>query len=244
MASSSDQGVRTYGQPLLSIIVPVYNEVKTVGMVLDRLQQLDLPLAREIIVVDDGSTDGTGELLARLEGSSAQVRVFRSQRNQGKGAAVRLGIGHAKGSIVAIQDADLELDPQQLAALVAPILDGHTDVVYGSRFMNGRPPMPRVSYYANRTLTGITNVLYRSRLTDMETCYKVMRTDVARSLGLTANRFDIEPEVTAKLLRKGHRVVERPVQFMPRSRAQGKKIGWRDAVQAVGVLCRCRFARN
>lgn len=244
MASSSDQGVRTDGQPLLSIIVPVYNEVKTVGMVLDRLQQLDLPLAREIIVVDDGSTDGTGELLARLEGSSAQVRVFRSQRNQGKGAAVRLGIGHAKGSIVAIQDADLELDPQQLAGLVAPILDGHTDVVYGSRFMNGRPPMPRASYYANRTLTGITNVLYRSRLTDMETCYKVMRTDVARSLGLTANRFDIEPEVTAKLLRKGHRVVERPVQFMPRSRAQGKKIGWRDAVQAIGVLCRCRFTRH
>jgi len=244
MASSSDRGVRTNGQPLLSIIVPVYNEVKTVGMVLDRLQQLDLPLAREIIVVDDGSTDGTGELLARLEGSSAQVRVFRSQRNQGKGAAVRLGIGHAKGSIVAIQDADLELDPQQLAGLVAPILDGDTDVVYGSRFMNGRPPMPRVSYYANRTLTGITNVLYRSRLTDMETCYKVMRTDVARSLGLTANRFDIEPEVTAKLLRKGHRVVERPVQFMPRSRAQGKKIGWRDAVQAIGVLCRCRFTRH
>src|SRR5215471_8567028 len=155
MASSSDQGVRMDSKPLLSIIVPVYNEVKTVGMVLDRLQQLDLPLAREIIVVDDGSTDGTGELLARLEGSSAQVRVFRSQRNQGKGAAVRTGIGHAKGSIVAIQDADLELDPQQLAGLVAPILDGHTDVVYGSRFMNGRPPMPRVSYYANRTLTGI-----------------------------------------------------------------------------------------
>jgi dolichol-phosphate mannosyltransferase len=244
MASSSDQGVRTNCRPLLSIIVPVYNEVKTVGMVLDRLQQLDLPVAREIIVVDDGSTDGTGELLARLEGSSTQVRVFRSQRNQGKGAAVRLGIGHANGSIVAIQDADLELDPQQLAGLVAPILDGDTDVVYGSRFMNGRPPMPRVSYYANRTLTGITNVLYRSRLTDMETCYKVMRTDVARSLGLTANRFDIEPEVTAKLLRKGHRVVERPVQFMPRSRAQGKKIGWRDAVQAIGVLCRCRFTRH
>ena len=153
-------------------------------------------------------------------------------------------MSHAKGTILAIQDADLELDPQQLAGLVEPILTGETDVVYGSRFLNGRPPMPRASYYANRTLTAITNVLYRSRLTDMETCYKVMRTDVARALGLTANRFDIEPEVTAKLLRKGYRVVERPVQFMPRSRAQGKKIGWRDAVQAVGVLCRCRIARH
>ena len=244
MASSSDQGARPGGQPLLSIIVPVYNEVRTVGMVLERLQQLDLPIASEIIVVDDGSTDGTGEVLARLKGSSSCVRIFRCERNQGKGAAVRLGIGHANGSIVAIQDADLELDPQQLAGLVVPILEGETDVVYGSRFMNGRPEMPRASYYANRTLTGITNALYRSRLTDMETCYKLMRTEVARSLGLTANRFDIEPEVTAKLLRNGHRVVERPVRFMPRSRAQGKKIGWRDALQAVAVLCRCRVARN
>jgi len=242
MPSSPDRGERTGGPSLLSIIVPVYNEVRTVGMVLERLQQLDLPLASEVIVVDDGSTDGTGDLLARLE--SASVRIFRSERNQGKGAAVRLGISHAKGTIVAIQDADLELDPQQLAGLVVPILEGETDVVYGSRFMNGRPAMPRASYYANRTLTGITNALYRSRLTDMETCYKVMRTDVARSLGLTANRFDIEPEVTAKLLRNGHRVVERPIRFMPRSRAQGKKIGWRDALQAIAVLWRCRFKRD
>jgi glycosyltransferase involved in cell wall biosynthesis len=242
MPSSPDRGARPDGAPLLSIIVPVYNEVRTVGMVLERLQQLDLPLASEVIVVDDGSTDGTGDLLARLE--SASVRIFRSERNQGKGAAVRLGISHAKGTIVAIQDADLELDPQQLAGLVMPILEGETEVVYGSRFMNGRPAMPRASYYANRTLTGITNALYRSRLTDMETCYKVMRTEVARSLGLTANRFDIEPEVTAKLLRNGHRVVERPIRFMPRSRAQGKKIGWRDALQAIAVLWRCRFARH
>jgi dolichol-phosphate mannosyltransferase len=244
VATNPSPTVETDGQALLSIIVPVYNEVATVTMVLERLQQIDLPLASEIIVVDDGSTDGTGELLARLEGTWPRVEVLRSERNQGKGAAVRRGIDHAKGTIVAIQDADLELDPQQLAALVVPILKGETDVVYGSRFMKGRPQMPSASYYANRALTAITNALYGSQLTDMETCYKVMRTNVARALGLRANRFDIEPEVTAKLLRKGYRVVERPVRFMPRSRAQGKKIGWRDAVQAVGVLCRCRIARH
>ena len=241
MTASFNRAERADGRSLLSIIVPVYNEVATVGTVLERLQEIQLPMDREIIVVDDGSTDGTGELLASFERRLPLLRVFRNERNQGKGAAVRLGMSRATGTIVAIQDADLELDPQQLAALVAPILSGETDVVFGSRFMDRRrPPMPRLSYYANRTLTGITNLLYGSRLTDMETCYKVMRSDVVRSVELTANRFDIEPEVTAKILRKGYRVVERPVTFSARSRAQGKKIGWRDAVQAVGVLWRNR----
>jgi len=241
VTASLDRAERADGRTLLSIIVPVYNEVATVGKVLERLQQIQLPMDREIIVVDDGSTDGTSELLASFEKRLPLVRVFRNERNQGKGAAVRLGMSQATGAIVAIQDADLELDPQQLAALVAPILSGETDVVFGSRFMDRRrPPMPRLSYYANRTLTGITNLLYGSHLTDMETCYKVMRSDVVRSVELTAKRFDIEPEVTAKILRKGYRVVERPVTFMARSRAQGKKIGWRDAVQAVGVLWRNR----
>ena len=231
---------------LLSIIVPVYNEVATVRTVVERLLSIDLPIAREIVVIDDGSTDGTREVLARFRtdasadrldtGGSAPVTVLFAERNGGKGSAIRRGLERAKGTIVAIQDADLELDPQQLGELVTPILSGRAKVVYGSRFLSGPSGAPWMTVTANRVLTGITNLLYGSRLTDMETCYKVMRTDVARSLRLTANRFDIEPEITARLLRKGHQIHEVPIRFDARSRAEGKKIGWRDGVRALHVL--------
>ena len=256
---------------LLSIIVPVFNEVRTVGAVLDRLLAIELPVAREILVVDDGSTDGTGELVSGfvVRGSGfgapgigmsgigmsgievsgievsgievsgigvSEIRVIRMGRNSGKGAAVRRGLEEARGSIVAIQDADLELDPQQIAGLVAPILRGDADVVYGSRFLAGRPNAPWITVAANGALTGVTNLLYGASLTDMETCYKIMRTSVARSLTLDADRFDIEPQITARLLRAGHRIHELPVAFDPRSRRQGKKIGWRDGVRALQVL--------
>jgi glycosyltransferase involved in cell wall biosynthesis len=156
--------------------------------------------------------------------------------NGGKGRAIRTGFEQARGTIVAIQDADLELDPAELGALVQPILANETAVVYGSRFLRGGVGAPWLTIAANRFLTGLTNVLFGSRLTDMETCYKMMRVEVARGLDLRANRFDIEPEITAKLLRGGHKIVERPVRFEPRSRAQGKKIGWRDGVKAISVL--------
>jgi len=221
---------------LLSIIVPVYNEVATSRAVLDRLLAVHLPLPREIVVVDDGSTDGTGQVLDAAVAEHLPLVVLHAERNGGKGSAIRLGLQHAQGSIIAIQDADLELDPQQLADLVAPILGGDADVVYGSRFLRGRGGAPLVSFLANRILTGVTNVLFGASLTDMETCYKVMRMDVARSLELSADRFDIEPQITARLLRRGHRIRERPVRFEPRSRAQGKKIGWRDGVHALRVL--------
>jgi glycosyltransferase involved in cell wall biosynthesis len=227
--------------PLLSIIVPVFNEALTVRTVLDRLVTMELPVAREVLIVDDGSTNGTRDVLETAMRDGLPVTVIHASRNGGKGSAIRLGLQQACGSIVAIQDADLELDPRQLASLVQPILIGEADVVYGSRFLDGRSQAPWVNVAANRLLTGLTNVLYGSRLTDMETCYKVMRTDIARSLRLTANRFDIEPEITSKLLRRGHRIHELPVRFDPRSRAQGKKIGWHDGIRAISVLVSNRF---
>ena len=229
------------GAPLLSIIVPVFNEVRTSRAVIDRLLAIDLPLPREIIVVDDGSTDGTREVLAAVVREGLAVTVIEAERNGGKGSAVRRGLARAGGTIVAIQDADLELDPRQLAPLVEPILRGDATVVFGSRFLLAGSAAPWLTIAANRVLTQVTNVLYGAAITDMETCYKIMRTEVARSLRLSANRFDIEPEITARLLRGGHRIQEMPVRFDPRSRAQGKKISWRDGVRALQVLVTERF---
>jgi glycosyltransferase involved in cell wall biosynthesis len=193
--------------------------------------------------VNDGSTDGTAAVLDALPLRS-ELRIVHAQANRGKGHAIRLGIAAAAGDVIAIQDADLELDPSQLAELVRPILAGETDVVYGSRFLAGTPSAPAMTILANRALTGLTNLLYGSSLTDMETCYKIMRTSVARSLELTADRFDIEPEITVRLLTAGHRIVERPVTFTPRSRAAGKKIGWHDGFSAVRLLLRHRRERR
>jgi glycosyltransferase involved in cell wall biosynthesis len=231
------------GAELISIIVPVYNEAATVGAVIDRLLTIDLPAPREIIVVNDGSRDATRGVLEKIEaGSPAGLTIVHADENRGKGHAIRLGFQAARGTIVAIQDADLELDPAQLGDLVAPLLSGEARVVYGSRFLAGRPDAPPLTLAANRVLTLLTNILYGSSLTDMETCYKIMRTDVARGLALRADRFDIEPEITAKLLLAGHRIVERPVRFSPRSRAAGKKIGWGDGVKAIAVLVKHRFS--
>jgi glycosyltransferase involved in cell wall biosynthesis len=229
------------GPELLTIIVPVYNEVRTVRAVIDRLLAVDLPIAREVLVVDDGSTDGTREVLADAVRERVPVTVLQAELNGGKGSAIRRGLECAQGTVIAIQDADLELDPQQLAALVRPIVRGEADVVYGSRFLQGSPDAPWLTVAANRVLTGVTNILYGSALTDMETCYKIMRVEVARSLALTANRFDIEPQITARLLRRGHAIRELPIRFDARSRAQGKKIGWRDGVRALQVLALERF---
>jgi glycosyltransferase involved in cell wall biosynthesis len=185
--------------------------------------------------VNEGSTDGTRGALDALP-ADPSLRILHAAVNGGKGRAIRTGFEQARGTIVAIQDADLELDPAQIGDLLIPILERRAVVVYGSRFLRGWSGAPAMTIAGNRFLTGLTNVLYGSSLTDMETCYKVMRTELARGLELEANRFDIEPEITAKLLRAGHAIIERPVHFEPRSRAQGKKIGWRDGFKAIAVL--------
>jgi glycosyltransferase involved in cell wall biosynthesis len=227
----------------LSIVVPVYNESRTVAAVIDRLLTIELPVAREIVVVNDGSTDGTRAVLDAMPPRPGLVLIVHQPHNGGKGSAIRTGFARASGSIIAIQDADLELDPAQLDALVQPIVNGRSRVVYGSRFLAGRPAAPWLTIAANRFLTALTNLLYGSSITDMETCYKIMSADLARSLKLESNRFDIEPEITAKLLRAGNSIEEVPVRFEPRSRAQGKKIGWRDGLRAIHVLFKYRFQR-
>jgi glycosyltransferase involved in cell wall biosynthesis len=225
---------------LLSIIVPVYNENATIKAVIDRLLTIELPLDREIIIVNDGSTDGTREVLDEVAPGKANVTVVHLTANRGKGHAVRVGLARTRGSITAIQDADLELDPRQLKDLVQPVLDGRADAVYGSRFLQPTFPVPLITRIGNRALTWMTNVLFGQSLTDMETCYKIIRGDIARSLELKADRFDIEPEITAALLRRGHKIVELPVTFSPRSRAAGKKMRWRDGIEAVRMLWRHR----
>jgi glycosyltransferase involved in cell wall biosynthesis len=225
---------------LISIIVPVFNEAATVAAVIERLLAIDLPAPREIIVINDGSSDGTRGVLEAIP-PAAGLAIVHADGNRGKGHAVRLGLSRARGTVIAIQDADLELDPAQLARLVAPILDGEAEVVYGSRFLGGRPDAPMMTLAGNRLLTWVTNLLFGSTLTDMETCYKVMRGDIARGLRLTADRFDIEPEITARLLLGGHTIVERPVHFAARSRAAGKKMRWRDGWMALRVLAAQRW---
>jgi len=223
----------------LSIVIPVYNEVENIGEILKRVQSTRL--AREIIVVDDGSKDGTRDLLRELDGKES-VRVILHERNQGKGAAVATGIKAARGDILLIQDADLEYDPRDYAVLLQPIQEGLADVVYGSRFL-GAPHRVTMFWHmiANKMLTLMTNILYNTILTDMETGYKVFRREVIEGMHIRAKRFDFEPEFTAKVLKTHHRIFEVPISFNPRDYAQGKKIKLKDAFEAVWTLLKYRF---
>ncbi len=220
----------------LSVIIPVYNERATLPTILQRV--LASPYPKEVLVVDDGSTDGTSELL-----QAAEVRVLRHPRNLGKGTASRTGLAEAAGDVVLFQDADLEYDPQDYPLLVEPILQGQASVVYGYRRWEPRGGFYPLRYYANRFLTLLTNLLYGARLKDMEVCYKAFRADVVKGLALRADRFDIEPEVTARVLQAGYSILQAPIRYHPRGAREGKKIGWRDGLAAVVTLVRCRLWR-
>ena len=224
---------------LVSFIVPAHNEEATLEEVLERVYAL--PLEKQVIVVDDGSTDATGEIAARWRDDRGVVLV--SQQNRGKGAAVRAGIPHVDGEIVVIQDADLEYDPADVPALIEPIERGSADVVFGSRLSGGKPQRAYLFWHlvGNRFLSLLTNVLYNTTLSDMETGYKAFRTDVLRSLDLREDDFAIEPEITAKVSKRKLRIYELPISYYGRTYAEGKKITWRDGFKAIWVLVRVRI---
>ena len=223
----------------LSVIIPVYNEVKNIQEILKRVQAMKL--AKEIVVVDDASQDGTRDILKTLDGKK-KIRVIFHEKNQGKGAAVVTGMKAATGDVLLIQDADLEYDPRDYPALLQPIKEGIADVVYGSRFLGGAH---RVTMFwhqvANKMLTFMTNILYDSILTDMETGYKVFRREVIEGMTIRSKRFNFEPEFTAKILKRKHRIFEVPITFNPRDYTEGKKIKLKDAFEAVWALIRYRF---
>lgn len=227
----------------LSVLMPVFNEASGVAEILRLVDAAETGgLEKELIIVDDGSTDGTRDILERLEGLCTPHRVLFHSRNIGKGAAIRTGLTYATGDIILIQDADLEYDPAEYPELLEPILRGRADVVYGSRLRGGKPvrEFSLLYLWGNRLVTLVANLLYGGALTDMETCYKVFRADVIKNLEIRANRFDFEPEVTAKVLRRGHRIVELPISYYARSRTEGKKLTWRDGLATLWTLLRYR----
>jgi glycosyltransferase involved in cell wall biosynthesis len=225
----------------LSVLIPCYNEIDTIEEVLDRVESVGL--ANEILIVDDGSTDGTRDVLARIEAEQRpNVRIIYHERNQGKGAALVTAFRTATGDIFLIQDADFEYDPREYPLLLKPIQEGISKVVYGSRFLGGpRKAMNFWNMVANKSLTLATNVLYNSILSDMETCYKVFRSEVVRDLKIRARGFEFEPEITAKVLKQGIRIYEVPISYNGREWTEGKKIHWTDAPKALWTLFKYRF---
>lgn len=224
----------------LSIVIPVYNEKKTIEKIVSQVQSVNLDLDKEILLVDDGSTDGTQEILRKLE--TDEVRVFIHEINQGKGKALQTGFSKVSGDFVIIQDADLEYDPREYPQLLAPLLDGRADAVYGSRFLGGPHRVLFFWHYlGNKMLTTFSNMLSNLNLTDMETCYKVFRKEILDKITLKSKRFGIEPEITLKLAKLKCRIYEVPISYSGRDYSEGKKIGWKDGIAAIFHIIRFKF---
>lgn len=225
----------------ISILVPIYNEKNTLKVVLEKINEASFcNLEKEIILIDDASTDGTIDILKELE---IEYSVYYHLKNKGKGAAIRTGLQHATGDIIVIQDADLEYDPNDYESLLPLIIDDHADVVYGSRLSNEKlsPSFKIAQLFGNKVLTLLTNVLYKTSLTDMETCYKAFKASFIKDINIKSNRFDFEPEITAKILKKKARIAELPISYYGREYEEGKKITWVDGVQAIIALIKFRF---
>lgn len=223
---------------LLSVIMPVYNEKKTIRTIVDRV--MAVPVEKELIIVDDGSKDGTREILKEFEGRP-NIKIILHKKNQGKGAAIATGFKNFTGDYVIIQDADLEYHPEEYPRLLEPLIRGDADVVYGSRFKGAGRAFLFWHKMGNIFLNFVTNILYNSTLTDMETCYKTFRSDVVRGMKIESRKFNIEPEITAKILKRGYRVFEVPITYSGRDFSEGKKITWRDGFSALWTLIKFRF---
>jgi glycosyltransferase involved in cell wall biosynthesis len=227
----------------LSIVIPVYNEAATISEIVSLVQSVEVGMEKEILLVDDCSRDGTRDVLKKMGAEHADLKVLFHDVNRGKGAALRTGFAAATGDIVLIQDADLEYDPKEYPRLLSPILDGHADVVFGSRFLGGGPH--RVVYYwhylGNRLLTTLSNMTTNLNLTDMEVCYKVFKREVIQSIPLKENRFGFEVEITAKLAKRKLKIYEVPISYYGRDYSEGKKIGWKDAVSAFRCILKYKF---
>jgi glycosyltransferase involved in cell wall biosynthesis len=237
----ADDAIAVTEYRLLSVIVPVFNERSTVAEVIRRIRAVELPVDIEVIVVDDGSSDGTDKVLAAMGDST--VRIISHPHNKGKGAAVRTGLEAVRGDLVLIQDADLEYDPADWPKLMQPILRGKAHVVYGSRFTGERKNMMPLHWIGNRFLSLVTNLLYSSTLSDMETCYKLFDARALKGITVQSDKFDFEPEITAKVLRRGYRIYEVPISYAGREADEGKKITWRDGFGALKALVKFRFTR-
>jgi len=225
---------------LLSVVIPVYNEKKTLEKIIERVEDVK-GIETEIVLVDDGSTDGTIDILKRLQGEKPHLKIYFKRENRGKGHTLKIGFRHTRGDYVIVQDADLEYDPNEYHKLLRVLDEENVDVVYGSRFSGNYEDMSSLHYFGNKLLTMVTNIFFGVLLTDMETCYKLIPGDFVRKLDIKSERFDFEPEITAKILKSGLRIKEVPITYKGRSFTEGKKITWKDGIAALYTLIKYKF---